>query len=499
MVVAILLLVVASFAAGFVAMTMTSSQSALTTTSNNTAYSLAMAGIENGSYQLALGTCNSAWSATTAVSGGGEYRFNCTAHTASSTLSAAITNTQTTIMLNSVTGFASFGAVTINSETVFYNGISGTTLQNVRRGMNGTTAAAQPLGATAAQSQYIIGSEGGYPYLTTATANGIVRLSQSVFATSSSSYYTVGTSGTAGTILSYNGNSWTTALTGPNGFVFQGIFLSSTYGQAVGFNASNSGSIYQFNGTSWSSLSTGLTALQLYDVACDVPLAPTRCWSSGRQTSSSRGLAYITAPVSLASGSNQNFNAYVSCNNGVCMAVGHRNTYRFSSTVASNLALSTQVQVSPGSTRFNNVDCPLNNRCIAVTTNNGVFYHNGTSWSGPFGITSARLNGVHCPTSSFCVVVGDGGRIYNCTLPVTSVASCTVVTAPGTMNLNAVYCNSSTDCLAVARGASSVAYRNIGGNWSSVSLPASYTMNGVAGISSGGGSAVVTPTVLLEP
>lgn len=483
---------------------MTSSQSALTTASNNSAYALAMAGIEEGSYQLVLAHCNSAWSATMVVSGGGEYRYNCTPHTASSALSAPVTNTQTTIPLISVAGFASFGAVTINSETIFYNGISGSTLQNARRGMNGSTAAAQPLGATVAQSQYVIGAEGGYPYLTGGTANARVRLSQSVFLSATASYYTVGTTGTAGTIWLYNGASWSTAFTGPSGFVFYDVFLSSTYGQAVGFNATNAGSIYQFNGTLWSLLASGITNTMLYHVGCDIPFSPAACWAGGLQRASTKGLFYNSSNPAdpnnpyEASGGSSNFIASVSCNSGVCMGVGRQNTYRFISGVGPNMT--SPVTVAPNSTQFNDVNCPLSNRCIGVTDNGGVFYHNGSSWSGPFTISATRINGVHCPTNSFCVAVGDSGTIFNCTLPVTSASSCTVATAPGTMNLNDVFCNSTTDCLAVARGASGIAYRNIGGNWTSVPLPATVTMNGVAGLSSGGGGGtIVTPTVLLEP
>jgi hypothetical protein len=62
------------------------------------------------------------------------------------TLSAAIAATDVTIGLSSVSGFASSGFIKINSEEIFYAGISGTDLVNCLRGQKGTTAAAHSSG-----------------------------------------------------------------------------------------------------------------------------------------------------------------------------------------------------------------------------------------------------------------------------------------------------------------------------------------------------------------
>lgn len=57
-------------------------------------------------------------------------------------LSAAINSSATTIELTSTAGLPAFGYIDIESETVFYQYISGDTLGGCARGQNGTTAAA---------------------------------------------------------------------------------------------------------------------------------------------------------------------------------------------------------------------------------------------------------------------------------------------------------------------------------------------------------------------
>jgi hypothetical protein len=63
------------------------------------------------------------------------------------TLSSTITSSSNTITLSSVVGLNYVGFVTIGSETIGYNEISGNILQNCVRGVNNTTAAAHTAGA----------------------------------------------------------------------------------------------------------------------------------------------------------------------------------------------------------------------------------------------------------------------------------------------------------------------------------------------------------------
>ena len=59
----------------------------------------------------------------------------------STTLTAAMTNSQATVPCTSIIGFATFGTITIGTEQMTYTGISSLNLTGVVRGVNGSTAA----------------------------------------------------------------------------------------------------------------------------------------------------------------------------------------------------------------------------------------------------------------------------------------------------------------------------------------------------------------------
>lgn len=483
MAIALFLVVIAGLAAAFVAMMISGTNASISIISSNYAYDLAQTGIENGSYQLSLGTCSSSWSSIVTLGGQGEYKYSCSQYTASTTTTTALNATSTSIPLTSVANLANFGAITIDSEMIFYDGISGNILQNARRGENGTTAATHTLGAAASQSQYVISSQGGTPSLS--APHGQVFLYQAVLVAPNAVYYAVGTNGSNAVILRYDGSSWSTALTGQSGVPLSGIDMSSSYGQAVGHNATHSSYIYTFNGSTWGLGSGPLAGMDFQEVSCDNPLNPTTCWIVGQNGSPTRGLMYFNGSTYTAS---TNFLlSGVSCTGGVCKAVGSNHVYNFLTTSTNPFNTVTNL-----STTLNDVDCPQASRCVTVRSNSSVYYFNGTSWSAAFALSGSSLNAVHCPSTSSCMVVGNSGRIFNCTLPITAASSCTQQSTPGSLNLADVHCNSTTDCLAVGTG--TIAYRYTGGTWTTVSLPASYTLNAVSGIS--GSGFVVSPIVL---
>jgi len=76
------------------------------------------------------------------------------------TLSANITNTDTTITVGSTTGYAPRGRIAIDSELIAYTGTTATTFTGAKRGMDGTTAAAHTSGAAVSQLQCTISSTG---------------------------------------------------------------------------------------------------------------------------------------------------------------------------------------------------------------------------------------------------------------------------------------------------------------------------------------------------
>lgn len=76
------------------------------------------------------------------------------------TLSAAITNTDTTIPLVSTAGYAPHGRIQIDFEKIDYAGISGNNLLGARRAVAGSTAAAHASGASVFQNECLIHSVG---------------------------------------------------------------------------------------------------------------------------------------------------------------------------------------------------------------------------------------------------------------------------------------------------------------------------------------------------
>jgi len=75
-------------------------------------------------------------------------------------LSAAITNSATTIPVDSTTGFAPRGRIAIDSELIGYTGTTATSFTGAKRGMDATTAAAHSLDASVTQYQCTIVSTG---------------------------------------------------------------------------------------------------------------------------------------------------------------------------------------------------------------------------------------------------------------------------------------------------------------------------------------------------
>jgi hypothetical protein len=124
--------------------------------------------------------------------------------TAGTTLSAAITSTQTTISVASVVGFPLTGMIIIDNERIGYSGISGTTLQNCIRGSSGTTGAAHVLGATVTTVQEM------ERYIESFTSSNItiwIKLRADIAANGSDANYRLYYSNTAAGLPAKNGKN----------------------------------------------------------------------------------------------------------------------------------------------------------------------------------------------------------------------------------------------------------------------------------------------------
>lgn len=88
----------------------------------------------------------------------------------SATLNGAISATDTTITVNNISELTTNGFIQVDSETIYYQSVSGNQLINCARGQNGTTAAAHLSGAAiTAQNLPSINvyptGDGGGPYI----------------------------------------------------------------------------------------------------------------------------------------------------------------------------------------------------------------------------------------------------------------------------------------------------------------------------------------------
>ncbi len=79
---------------------------------------------------------------------------------ASTTLSAAINATDTTLLVGSTAGYAASGRLRIESEEINYAAITGNSFTGVQRGLNGTLAAGHAVGVAVSQDQCGIRSLG---------------------------------------------------------------------------------------------------------------------------------------------------------------------------------------------------------------------------------------------------------------------------------------------------------------------------------------------------
>ena len=493
MVVAVLLVIVAALGSVFVFMQVSASNTTTSAISKNTAHGLAKTGIELGNYQLKGGDCIEAWSASVAVSGQGEYQYNCKKYTASTTSTSALTVTSIELPVSNKDSLADFGSVIIDAETIYYDGISGLILKNLRRGMMGTVPASHNSGAVVAQDQYVVGGKGGAPALSSPT--GVVNLYQAGLRAGATAYYAVGEN----IILSFIGTTW--AISVQDSFTyFKGIHMSSTYGIVVGSRAqSGFGLMYEYTFSSagiWSQV-----ALQakrnLQAVSCDLPNNPNKCSIVGQLTAPDLNpYAFYTStmqPYNLAS-SKFMMNT-VSCYNGICMAAGQNDVYRFP--VTNNPFNPINSTNAGGSSIINHVHCPMADNCVIVRST-GDIIRIGLKTASFIPAQPVSLNGVYCPTTGNCIVVGNQGVIYNCAIPSDlSTISCTKQSSPGTMDLGAVFCSSAYNCLAIASNSSSVAYYLNNGIWTSKSLPGTYTLNDISGIQGVGAGVgfVLSPTV----
>lgn len=461
------------------------------------AFYIAESGLEEASrYYLSKGiACNTITNdtdLTNASVGNGKFTVTGTLYTGTTTLSSAITSSATTIPVNSTTGFAPSGFLSIEGEAMTYANISGNSFIGVMRGYKNTTPASHAINISVTQNQCVLDSIAGVPSLSSPKAKR--ELIKNISPQAATTYYAVGDSnGTIETILRYNGTTWVAISPSISGSIdlFDVSLSSATTGWAVG--ASNN--LYQLSGGSWNLVTTSLSAGIYTALIC---LSPSNCLTMGNskktgvwdgttwsQTNLPGGVPTIPNILGLHCDSSTN-----------CWAVGTNTGTKFFQGTGTPLSWTAVSASGLSAFSYNDVFCNSANDCWAVGANATFARKSGANWANfATGMPATQYNGVFCTSSSNCWAVGNSVGTSNTLVQWNGTSwSRYIASNPiPSANFNSVACSKNNDCWAVggtAAGGTAFIYYN-GSTWSAVSpasMPAVILRGvGVFGAGSGGG------------
>lgn len=129
---------------------------------SNSAQALFVAdsGIERALYGFRTGTACNLLAYNNVVVGNGTFTTTGTLFQPASTNTTAAINATVTVIPANTAGYAPHGRVTIDAEQMDYTGVTATSFTGVRRGVNGTTAAAHANNRPVVQNQCLVRSTG---------------------------------------------------------------------------------------------------------------------------------------------------------------------------------------------------------------------------------------------------------------------------------------------------------------------------------------------------
>lgn len=466
-IVTVILIVIMSFLA--VSIAYVSSNSAFSTSNfqqASRALYLAESGLEQATRALLLPTiatrsaCNGLNISNSSVAGG-TFTVTATGPTAApspgTTLSSAISNTDTTIPVVSTSGYPTSGRIMIDREFINYTATNSTNFLNATRGIDSTTAASHTSNTAVGQYQCQLTATGGSPtisYTNPGDPGGVRIINETVqlqeawavgntpslnfnFAhfnnpteltwtnapvTSLSaininsismiSYDDGWAVGSARTFLHWNGNTWVaqTPATIPNVAINSVYCNASNDCHAVGANSSGA-MLAHWNGSSWSRITpTNSANTTLTSVHCD---SPSDCWAVGNNTGNRfyqwNGTTWTGVNVSLSAFTyNQVF-----CNSSTdCWAVGANNTFARKNGATWANATATERGTIPSAV-YNGLYCVSPSDCWAVGNTNAsatlIVHWNGTTWARytPNPTPAVNLMEVACANTNDCWAVGN--------------------------------------------------------------------------------------------
>ncbi|MBN1684632.1 MAG: hypothetical protein JW855_04270 [Gammaproteobacteria bacterium] len=393
LIIAIVLIVIVGFIVGviihtFITTTATSSDYLMSKQS----FYLAESGLEFGLRELKIVLnspgglsnlttyCNGAWKPEHDF-GNGQFRFKCNQYNPSplATLTANISATNKFIPLSTVSGYASLGRVSIDSESIHYTAISTDSticgqeicgaaacpapcLVAKTRGADGTTAIPHSLGQTVIQTQPQV----------VLTSEGVV-----------SNFQHISGSKTIETAVQF-----------PQ-IGFQNFW-------AVGFN----GRIMRWNQTDWenvvcSTCPNKLNGYNFYGVSC---ANPNDCWAVGQ--GGQRFVHWDGTAWTPTSQTIPNTLRDITCiDSNDCWAVGN-----FGLIMHWN-GSSWNTVSSPTTKTLNSIACTDTNNCWAVGEERRIIHWDGSNWSIHLFPSGVDLHGIDCVNANLCWAVGDFGTI----------------------------------------------------------------------------------------
>jgi Tfp pilus assembly protein PilX len=134
------------------------------------------AGIERVLYQFKNGTACASLAYTNSLGSGSFTTTGNLYNPGSTMLSSGISSSTTTVPVNSTTGYAPHGRITIDSETLDYTGTTPTSFTGARRGAAGSTADIHSSGASVSQNHCLIRSTGTISITGLGTAQRVVEV-----------------------------------------------------------------------------------------------------------------------------------------------------------------------------------------------------------------------------------------------------------------------------------------------------------------------------------
>lgn len=266
--------------------------------------------------------------------------------------------------------------------------------------------------------------------------------------------------GAAGTILHYDGSSWSSMTSGTSLSLYAVWGTSGAHVIAVG----DQGTILRYDGSSWSSMASGTTA------------ALNAVWGSAPHNVLAVGangaiLRYDGSSWSaMASGTSKSLYGVWCSSATSAFAVGDTGIIlRYNGSNWSSMA-------SPATTWLNGIWGSSDSNVFAVGASGTILYYNGSGWSAMDSGTPEWLSGVWGKSDSDVFAVGDNGDILHYD------GFCWgTMASPSNAWLNAV--NGSADGNVFTVGLSGEILAFDGGTWSSMASPTTTWLNAVWGSS----------------